>query len=203
MAAIDDKNKKILAKIIYYGPEKGGKTRSLEYIFDKYRHRIDPFNVMIKKVGNERIEFDYLSIEVGKIKDYAVNLHLYTVPGGEHRKAARRLILKEADGLVFVADSIVLRRNANIESMNELSNNLASYNRKLLGTPMAIQYNKRDLSEKHIPILSIETLETDLNPLKFPFFETSGETGHNIMEVMKRVVSLTVSSIQTTLLKKS
>ena len=199
MAAIDDKNKEIIAKIIYYGPEKGGKTHSLEYIFDKYRHKINPSNAMIKKVGNETIEFDYLSIEVGKIKDYTVNVYLYSVPGGEQRKAARRLILKEADGLVFVADSIVLRRDANIESMKELSNNLASYNRKLSATPVVIQYNKRDLSEKHIPILSIESLEADLNPFKFPFFETSSTTGYNVMEVMKKVVSLIVSSIQISL----
>lgn len=198
MAAIDDVNKEILTKIIYYGPERSGKTHSLEYIFDKYQHKIDPSNAMIKKVGDEKIGFDYLSIGVGNFKDYTVNVHLYTVPGGEQRKAARHLILKEVDGLIFVADSIVLRRNANIESMNELSNNLASYNRKLAVTPVVLQYNKRDLSEKNIPILSVQNLEADLNPFHFPFFETSSATGYNVMEVMKKVVSLTVSSIQKT-----
>ena len=201
MASIDDNSKEILVKIIYYGPEKSGKTHSLEYIFDKYQHKIDPSNAMIRKVGDEKIGFDYLSIEVGKVKDYTVNVHLYTVPGGEQRKAARRLILKEADGLVFVADSIVPRRDANILSINELSDNLDSYNRKLSETPVILQYNKRDLSEKNIPILSIETLESDLNPFEFPFFETSSETGHNVIEVMKKIVSLTVSSIQKTFKK--
>ena len=196
MAFVNLKNKEVQAKIVYYGPGRGGKTTNLEYIYNKFNKRIKTEMVTIKTHGDRTLFFDFLPFDVGKIKGYAVKIQLYTVPGQVKYDATRRLVLRGVDGIVFVADSMAVRREKNILSLRNLQKNLATIRKSIFRVPIVLQYNKRDLAEQGIPLLSLETLEKDLNSkLKAPYFEASALLGSNVVATLKRIVWMTMSSL--------
>ena len=115
------------AKIVYYGPGRGGKTTNLEYIHKRFKDRLNTDMVAIKTHGDRTLFFDFLPFEMGKIGDYDVRVQLYTVPGQVKYNATRKLVLKGVDGIVFVADSDVEKRKRNLISLQNLHENLAEY----------------------------------------------------------------------------
>ena len=196
MAVIDQKNKEIQLKIVYYGPGRSGKTTNFDFIYNKYKNQIKTKMAIIDTFDDNTIFFDFLPLDIGKIKGYRVKIQLYTVPGQVKYNATRRLVLKDVDGVVFVSDSIKVRREKNILSLKSLEENLSSYQKDISNIPLVFQYNKRDLEKDGIPLLSIETLEQDLNSLlKAPFFEASAMTGDNVIPTMKKAISLTILSV--------
>jgi signal recognition particle receptor subunit beta len=191
------KTKEVQAKVVYYGPGRGGKTTNLEYIYNKFRDRIKSDMVSIKTHGDRTLFFDFLPFDIGKIMGYDVKIQLYTVPGQVKYDATRRLVLKGVDGMVFVADSQVEQRKKNILSLKNLQENLSSYKKSIFKVPLVLQYNKRDLEKEGIPLLPLETLEKDLNSqLKVPSFPASAVTGENVVQTMKKIISLTMTSLQ-------
>ena len=197
MAIINLKKKEVQAKIVYYGPGRGGKTTNLEYIYKKFRSRIQTEMVTIKTHGDRTLFFDFLPIEIGKIKGYDIRVQLYTVPGQVKYESTRRLVLRGVDGIVFVADSLAVRRKENVLSLKNLADNLASYKKSILEIPLVFQYNKRDLLEEGIPLLPVEWLEKDLNSkLKAPSFEASALKGPNVVQTMKKIIILTIDSLR-------
>lgn len=197
MAFINLKKKELQAKIVYYGPGRGGKTTNLEYIHKKFNHRLKTEMVTIKTQGDRTLFFDFLPFDIGKIKGYDVRIQLYTVPGQVKYNATRRLVLRGVDGVVFVADSMAIRREKNLTSLRDLQENLATYKRNVTNIPLVFQYNKRDLSEQGIPLVSLEALDSDLNrQLKVPSFEASALTGVNVLETLKKIISLTILSLE-------
>jgi small GTP-binding protein len=200
MAFVNLKKREVQAKIVYYGPGRGGKTTNLEYIYKRFKNRIRTEMVTIKTHGDRTLFFDFLPVDIGRIKGYDVKIQLYTVPGQVKYDATRKLVLRGVDGVVFVADSIAVRRGKNIYSLKNLQANLATHRKSVFQIPLVFQYNKRDLLEHGIPLLSVETLEKDLNAqLKAPFFEASALTGENVTETMKKIISLTINSLQNEL----
>ena len=197
LALINPRKKEVQAKLVYYGPGRGGKTSNLKYIYEKYQNRIDGKLTSINTHGDRTLFFDFLPLDVGTIKGYNVKLQFYTVPGQVKYKATRKLVLRGVDGIVFVADSMVLRQQSNVVSLQDLKENLADFNKDIVNIPFVFQFNKRDLSEQKIPILSMQTLKNDLNgKLNAPYFEASALAGTNIIETMKKAISLTVASLQ-------
>jgi small GTP-binding protein len=198
VAVINVRKKEVQVKIVYVGPGRGGKTTNLEYIFDKIRHRIKSDIVSIKTHGDRTLFFDFLPFDLGKVHGYQIQTQLYTVPGQVKYNATRKLVLKGADGVVFVADSMEVMRQKNINAMKNLVENLASYKVSLSdGFPIVLQYNKRDLEDEGIPILDVETLNQDLNSeLGAPYYIASATRGDNVVETVKKVISLTVVSLQ-------
>jgi small GTP-binding protein len=197
MAIINMKKKEVQAKVVYFGPGRGGKTTNLEYIYKKFRERMKTEMVTIKTHGDRTLFFDFLPIEMGQIAGFDVRIQLYTVPGQVKYDATRRLVLRGVDGLVFVADSLAIRRNENVLSLKNLSEHLASYKRSIFDIPLVLQYNKRDLAEQGIPLLSIDTLDKDLNEkLKAPAFEASALQGPNVVPTMKKIIAMTLQSLQ-------
>jgi signal recognition particle receptor subunit beta len=152
--------------------------------------------VTIKTHGDRTLFFDFLPFDVGKIKGYAVKIQLYTVPGQVKYDATRRLVLRGVDGIVFVADSMAVRREKNILSLRNLQKNLATFRKSIFRVPIVLQYNKRDLAEQGIPLLSLQMLEQDLNSkLKAPYFEASALLGSNVVATLKRIIWMTMSSL--------
>jgi len=193
--------KEVQVKIVYYGPGRGGKTTNLEFINEKYKHRIKTEMVSLKTHGDRTLFFDFLPFDIGKIQGYDVRIQLYTVPGQVKYNATRKLVLKGVDGVVFVADAQEEQRKRNIESLNNLHENLSAYNLSIFRVPLVLQYNKIDLKESGVPLLSLETLQKDLNSkLKVPAFEASALTGGNVIPTLKKVITLTMASIQEKLL---
>ncbi len=197
MAIINLKKKEVQAKIVYYGPGRGGKTTNLEYIYKKFRSRIQTEMVTIKTHGDRTLFFDFLPIEIGRIKGYDIRIQLYTVPGQVKYESTRRLVLRGVDGIVFVADSLAVRRKENVLSLKSLADNLASYKKSILEIPLVFQYNKRDLLDEGIPLLPVEWLEIDLNSkLKAPSFEASALKGPNVVQTMKKIIVMTIDSLR-------
>jgi len=197
LAFVNLKKKEVQAKIVYYGPGRGGKTTNLEYINEKFSNRIKTEMIAIKTHGDRTLFFDFLPFDIGKIRDYNVKIQLYTVPGQVKYNATRRLVLRGVDGVVFVADSMKVRREKNILSLRNLQKNLATYQKNIFKIPLVLQYNKRDLSEQGIPLLPVQILEKQLNSkLKAPSFEASALMGTNVAKTMKKIISMTIASLQ-------
>lgn len=197
MALINPKTKEVQVKLVYYGPGRGGKTTNLEYIYNKYQDRMTTKLTTVKTYGDRTLFFDFLPLDIGMIGGYNIKMQLYTVPGQVKYQATRKLVLRGVDGIVFVADSMTLREKMNIASLKDLQENLANFDKNIFKIPLVIQYNKRDLAKEGIPLLSIEKLEATLNKqLKAPSFTASALSGDNVVETMKKAISLTVSSLQ-------
>ncbi|MBL0714270.1 MAG: GTPase domain-containing protein [Desulfosarcina sp.] len=197
MAFVNLKKREVQVKIVYYGPGRGGKTTNLEYIYGKFNDRIQTEMVTVKTHGDRTLFFDFLPIDIGKINGYAVKMQLYTVPGQVKYNATRRLVLRGVDGIVFVADSMAVRREKNILALKNLHENLKNYKKSIFSIPMVFQYNKVDLAEQGIPIVPFATMEKDLNSqLKRPAFEASAVTGTNIVSTLKKIITMTMSSIK-------
>jgi len=190
------KKKEVQVKIVYYGPGRGGKTTNLEYIFKKFQERIKSDMVSIKTHGDRTLYFDFFPFDIGQIKGYAIKVNLYTVPGQVKYNATRRLVLQGVEGVVFVADSMALRREHNFLSLKNLQENLAAYNKNIFKIPMVLQYNKRDLAKQGMQLLTMERMEKDLNSkLKVPSFGASAVTGENVVPTLKKIISIAVASL--------
>jgi signal recognition particle receptor subunit beta len=201
MAFVNLKSKEIQVKIVYYGPGRGGKTSNLEYIYEKFAKRINTEMVTVKTHGDRTLFFDFLPFDIGVVNEYVVKIQLYTVPGQVKYNSTRKLVLRGVDGIVFVADAMTVRREKNILALKNLQENLSAYDKSIFKIPFVMQYNKMDLKEKGIPLLSIKTLERDLNSqLKMPSFPASAMLGYNVVVTLKSIISLTVASIKNELL---
>jgi signal recognition particle receptor subunit beta len=181
MSFVNRMSKEVNCKIVYYGPGLCGKTANLNYVFAATKPESRGKIISLETETERTLFFDFLPIDLGKIGDYKVRFHLYTVPGQVFYDASRKLILRGADGVVFVADSQPSRMEANIESVENLAHNLASYNLALSQIPYVIQYNKRDLPE----VLPIEELRAAVNPLGVPEFEATAKTGAGVFDTLK------------------
>lgn len=197
MALINPKTKEVQVKLVYYGPGRCGKTTNLEYIYKTFQDRMTTKLTTVKTYGDRTLFFDFLPLEIGVISGYNIKMQLYTVPGQVKYKATRRLVLRGVDGVVFVADSMELREKMNLLSLKDLQENLATFDKSIFKIPLVIQYNKRDLEQQGIPIVPVERLEKTLNrQLKVPSFSASALAGKNVVETMKKAISVTVSSLQ-------
>ena len=197
MAFINLKNKEIQLKIVYYGPGKSGKTTNLQYIYNNYGNRVKSKMVTIKTREDRTLFFEVFPFEIGKRQGYGVKFQLYTVPGQVKYSETRKLVLRGVDGIVFVADAMAVRREKNIISLKNLQENLAMYKKSIFKIPCVLQYNKLDLVDQGIPLIDVKTLENDLNrQLKRPSFVTSALKGTNIVETLKKIITMTSQSIK-------
>ena len=160
MSLINYASREINCKLVYYGPGLGGKTTNLEYIYEKVSPSSKGKMISLATETERTLFFDFLPVDLGTIRGFKTRFHLYTVPGQVYYNASRKLILKGVDGVVFVADSQIERMEANVESMQNLYDNLLQHGYDLTKMPFAIQYNKRDLPNSS----PLEELQENLNP---------------------------------------
>ena len=152
--------REINCKIVYYGPGLGGKTTNLEHIYGKVKPDTRGKLISLATETERTLFFDFLPVDLGTIRGFNTRFHLYTVPGQVYYNASRKLILKNVDGVVFVADSQIERMEANLESMQNLYDNMAEYGYDLTKIPFVVQYNKRDLPNA----APVSDLQAALNP---------------------------------------
>jgi signal recognition particle receptor subunit beta len=197
MANFNFKERVIECKIVYYGPGRCGKTTNLEYIFKAFKKTTSGDMVSIDTKGDRTLFFDFLPMGLGKIRGCDVMIQLYTVPGQQKYSSTRKMVLKGVDGVVFVADSLDVRRKANLLSLKDLQGNLKEQGHSIFKLPLVIQYNKRDLAEEGFPILPEDVLERDLNSkLKAPSFTASAVKGAGVWPTLKECMKLTLLELQ-------
>jgi signal recognition particle receptor subunit beta len=196
MALIDLSKKEVHCKVVYYGPGRCGKTTNLIYIYNAMSDAAKGKMLTIETKGDRTLFFDLLPLNLGKIGGFDIRIQLYTVPGQTIYASTRKLVLKGVDGVVFVADSLKVRKAKNIESLQDLANNLKEHGKSMDEIPMVIQYNKRDLVSSPIPTLSIEEMNKDLNPQYiWPDFEASAVKGAGVFETLREISKLTVKYV--------
>jgi len=200
MAIVNLKKRQIECKIVYYGPGRCGKTTNLEYIHKAFKNQVKGEMVSINTDGDRTLFFDFLPLELGKLKGCDVRVQLYTVPGQVRYASTRKLVLRGADGIIFVADSLEVRREKNMLSLKDLQQNLKEYSLSIFKVPLVMQYNKRDLTDANITLMPLEKMQQDLNrQLKAPAFPGSALKGEGVGKTLNACLKLVLKSIQTEL----
>ena len=197
MAIVNLKKRQIECKIVYYGPARCGKTTNLEYIHKAFKKQARGDMVSINTAGDRTLFFDFLPLELGKLRGLDVRVQLYTVPGQVRYASTRKLVLKGADGIVFVADSLEVRREKNMLSLKDLQQNLRDYGLSIFKVPMVMQFNKRDLTDANIQLMPVEKMQYDLNrQLKIPCFQSSALKGEGVGKTLNACLKLALRAIQ-------
>ena len=184
--------RKLNAKIVYYGPGLCGKTTNLQWIHDHFEGGQRGKMISLATEGDRTIFFDLLPIDIGSIRGMDVTLQLYTVPGQVHYNSTRQLVLRGADGVVYVADSQRTMKSSNVESYENLQENLMLQGIDLKGFPHALQFNKRDLRD----LLSTEDLDESLNVFSVPIFEAVATEGIGVQETLEGIVKLVMRNLR-------
>jgi signal recognition particle receptor subunit beta len=219
-------SREINCKLVYYGPGLGGKTTNLEFVYNKVAPNSRGKLISLATETERTLFFDFLPVDLGTIRGFKTRFHLYTVPGQVYYNASRKLILKGVDGVVFVADSQIERMEANIESMQNLYDNMAQHGYNLTAIPFVVQYNKRDLPNA----APIRELQAALNPgwplddpgrqrltgdpyhegevlveqiegqwvERAPYFEAVAMSGEGVFDTLKAVSKLVLKSLGST-----
>ncbi len=197
MANFNQRDRVIECKLVYYGPGRGGKTTNLQHIFKAFKKQTTDEMISINTKGDRTLFFDFLPMGLGKIRGCEVKVQLYTVPGQVKYSSTRKMVLKGVDGVVFVADSLKVRRKENVLSLVDLQQNLAEQQKSIFEIPLVLQYNKRDLADRSIPLLPVKLMEEDLNrKLKVPSFAASALKGTGVKATLQECLKLTLQHLQ-------
>jgi signal recognition particle receptor subunit beta len=192
MVLFNYSTKELTAKIVYYGPGLCGKTTNLQFVYDNLPKEVQRGKMLSLATKTDRtLFFDFLPLDLGTIRGMKTRLQLYTVPGQVFYNSTRKMVLKGADGVVFVADSQAKMLDANIESFANLEENLAEQGLKLEQIPHVLQFNKRDLPG----LGSIEDLNTALNKYNAPFYEAIAINGIGVHDTLKAITKLVLNSL--------
>jgi len=186
MVAINYANREVSCKIVYYGPGLSGKTTNLQYIHGKVPNTTRGDLISLATDADRTLYFDFLPINIGSINGFTTRFQLYTVPGQVFYNATRKLVLRGVDGLIFVADSQRDKSDENVESFNNLKENLAEYGYDLNSIPIILQYNKRDLPD----VMSIDELNNLLNEKNWPVFESVAHKGTGVFDTLKLIIKM-------------
>ncbi|HKS25618.1 MAG TPA: GTPase domain-containing protein [Thermoanaerobaculia bacterium] len=199
MVLFNHATREMTAKIVYYGPGLCGKTTNLMVIFDKLDPNQKGKMLSLATKTDRTLFFDLLPVDIGKVGAFNLKIQLYTVPGQVFYNETRKLVLKGADAVVFVADSQPAMVEATRESFANLMENLQENNIDPNDTPIVIQYNKRDLPG----VLPVEDLQDKLGFEGYPYTEASALKGDGVMETFRLVSKITAKHLYGRLKGKS
>lgn len=190
MAIINQATKELQVKVVYYGPALGGKTTNLVQVHGNVQTAQGSKGKLVSLAtsSDRTLFFDFLPIEAVAIKGYKTKFQLYTVPGQVIYNTTRQLVLRGVDGIVFVADSQYEKMQDNVQSFQNLEENLRSLNLNLGEIPYVIQYNKRDLPNA----APLDYLEFLLNnrEVQVPSFEASASKCEGVFETLNMITRM-------------
>jgi hypothetical protein len=184
--------REINCKLVYYGPGLGGKTANLQWIYDHTGTGQKGKMISLATETDRTLFFDFLPLDLGTIRGFKARLHLYTVPGQVFYEASRKLILKGADGVVFVADSQEERLDANLETLENLREHLKEHKLEFDTIPYVLQLNKRDLPGA----MPVEDLAKQLQVKGEPIIEAVAVTGQGVFETLREVAKSVLTDLK-------
>lgn len=200
MATLNYAFKEISCKIVYYGCGLCGKTTNLQHVHKTVPGKFRGELVSLATEQDRTLFFDFLPLDLGEVKGFKTKFQLYTVPGQVYYNATRKLVLRGVDGLVFVVDSQRDRLQENIESFENLKQNLAEYNYHLQiekdddeGIPWVLQLNKRDMPQISTREEIVEALDCPYTPV----MDAVAVTGIGVKETLKGISSLVIQKLNT------
>src|SRR5687767_1624060 len=199
MVLFNHATREMTAKIVYYGPGLCGKTTNLMVIFDKLDPKSKGKMLSLATKTDRTLFFDLLPVDIGKVGPFNLKIQLYTVPGQVFYNETRKLVLKGADAVVFVADSQPAMVDATRESFANLLENLEENQIDPNDTPIVVQYNKRDLPHA----MPVDKLAEALGFEGYPYTEASALKGDGVMETFKLVSKITAKHLFARLKGKS
>lgn len=195
MALINQASKEIQVKIVYYGPALCGKTTNLVKVHENVQIVGEKSKLvsLANQSSDRTLFFDFLPIEAMSIKGYRTKFQLYTVPGQVIYNTTRQLVLRGVDGIVFVADSQYDKMSENVDSFQNLEDNLKALKMNLADIPYVLQYNKRDLPD----VAQVEYMEFLLNnrEVMVPSFEASAHKCEGVFETLNMITRLVLHKL--------
>ena len=186
--------REINCKIVYYGAGLGGKTTNLQFIYQKTAEQQKGKMISLATETERTLFFDFLPLDLGSVRGFKTRIHLYTVPGQVFYDASRKLILRGVDGIVFVADSQEERMDANVESLENLQDNLKTQGYDLMQLPYVLQLNKRDLPSA----MPVQDLTAELLKKDEPVFEAIASDGTGVFDTLKAVAKQVLTELRKT-----
>jgi signal recognition particle receptor subunit beta len=193
MSLVNYQTREITCKIVYYGPGRSGKTTNLHYIYGQVPEDRKGKMVSLATQTDRTLFFDFLPLDLGTISGFTTRFQLYTVPGQVYYQATRKLVLQGADGIVFVADSQARQLQENIESFQDLHQNLAEQSVDPRAIPLVMQYNKQDLPSDLI--LTTEELADAVNFRGVPDFPADALHGPGVFETLRGISELVLKRL--------
>ncbi|HUF12778.1 MAG TPA: GTPase domain-containing protein [Longimicrobiales bacterium] len=191
MSLVNYSTREITCKIVYYGPGRSGKTTNLQYVHTAVPDDRKGEMVSLATETDRTLFFDYFPLDLGTIAGFKTKMQLYTVPGQVYYNATRKLVLRGADGVVFVADSQKQQMEENIESLRNLQENLLEQNLDIRQLPLVLQYNKVDLPGVH----TVEEMDQALNFRDVPSFPSVAVTGEGVFNTLRGISDLVLRSL--------
>jgi len=188
---IDHRQRVVKVKIVYYGPAVGGKTTNLKVLFERAAGTRRGQFVSVNSAQDRTILCDLLPLRTGGFRGYDLKVQLLAVPGQAMYVATRRVVLKGADGVVFVANSADDRWQDNQQSLQEMVANLLAQQIDASRIPLVFQYNKRDLPA----VIEISALSRALNGRHVPEFPAVASRGEGIIETFTAILTLTIEDL--------
>jgi mutual gliding-motility protein MglA len=191
MVELNHRDRTIKVKIVYYGPPVGGKTTNLQILHRQADARRRGELISVNSAQDRTILFDLLPLKTPGFRGFGLRLQVLAVPGQPMYAATRRLVLKGADSLVFVANSALDRWEENIQSLKEMTDNLLSHHLDPGQMPLVFQYNKRDLPQ----VLEPEALDRALNARHAETVPAIAVRGEGVLETFTAILGATVHDL--------
>jgi signal recognition particle receptor subunit beta len=193
MSLVNYQTREITCKIVYYGPGRSGKTTNLHTIYSQVPEERKGKMVSLATQTDRTLFFDFLPLDLGSISGFTTRFQLYTVPGQVYYHATRKLVLQGADGVVFVADSQARQLQENIESFQDLHQNLSEQGVEPRAIPLVLQYNKQDLPADLI--LTTNELSDAINFRGVPEFPADALHGPGVFETLRGISELVLKRL--------
>jgi signal recognition particle receptor subunit beta len=185
--------REINCKVVFFGPGLSGKTTNLEVVHEKAPEESRGILSSIATESDRTLFFDFMPLNLGTVGGMKTKFQLYTVPGQVYYNSTRKLVLRGADGVVFVADSNPEKMNENLESLQNLEDCLKEQGRSLKDIPHVIQFNKRDLPNA----MKVAQMESALNKYGVPCFEAVAAQGTGVIETFKGLSVLVLQKVKS------
>jgi len=191
MSLVNYSTREITCKIVYYGPGRSGKTTNLQYVHASVPDDRKGQMVSLATETDRTLFFDYLPLDLGSISGFRTRIQLYTVPGQVYYNATRKLVLRGADGVVFVADSQREQMDENIESLSNLHENLLEQDFDVRQMPVVLQFNKQDLPG----VTPFGEMDDLLNFRGQPSNAAAAVRGTGVFETLRTVTELVLRNL--------